>query len=52
VSVIDPLHRSLYVLHPSLTIRAYRGIESKAVEVASLRSPARQWEWPSFFAKR
>ena len=52
VSVIDPLHRSLYVLHPSLTIRAYRGIESKAVEVASLRGPARGWEWPSLFAKR
>jgi hypothetical protein len=52
VSVIDPLHRSLYVLHPSLTIRAYRGIESKAVEVASLRGPAREWGWPSFFAKR
>jgi hypothetical protein len=52
VSVIDPLHRSLYVLHPSLTVRAYRGIESKAVEVASLRGPARVWEWPSFFAKR
>lgn len=52
VSVIDPLHRTLYVLHPSLAIRAYRGVESKAVELASLRGPARQWEWPSFFAKR
>jgi hypothetical protein len=52
VSVIDPLHRPLYVLHPSLTIRAYRGAESEAVKVASLRGPAREWKWPSLFAKR
>ena len=52
VSVIDPLHRPLYVLHPSLTIRAYRGIGSEVEEVASLRGPARAWEWPSPFAKR
>jgi hypothetical protein len=52
VSVIDPLHRPLYVLHPSLAIRAYRGAESEAVEVASLRGPARGWKWPSLFAKR
>ena len=52
VSVIDPLHRSLYVLHPSLAIRAYRGAESEVVEVASLRGPARDWEWPSPFATR
>ena len=52
VSVIDPLHRSLYVLHPSLAIRAYRGAESVVEEVASLRGPARDWEWPSPFAKR
>jgi hypothetical protein len=52
VSVIDPLHRPLFVLHPSLTIRVYRGAESEAVEVASLRSPARGWKWPSLFAKR
>jgi hypothetical protein len=50
--VIDPLHRSLYVLHPSLAIRAYRGAESEVVEVASLRGPARDWEWPSPFASR
>ena len=37
VSVIDPLHRPLYVLHPSLAIRAYRGEESRRVEVTSLR---------------
>ncbi len=52
VSVIDPLHRPLYVLHPSLAIRAYRGAASEAVEVASLRGPARGWEWPSPFANR
>jgi hypothetical protein len=52
VSVIDPLHRSLYVLHPSLAIRAYRGADSEVVEVASLRGPAREWEWPSPFANR
>jgi hypothetical protein len=52
VSVIDPLHRSLYVLHPSLEIRAYRGANRDVVEVASLRGPSRDWEWPSPFAKR
>ncbi len=52
VSVIDPLHRPLYVLHPSLAIRAYSGANSEVVEVASLRGPARAWEWPSPFAKR
>jgi len=52
VSVIDPLHRPLYVLHPSLAIRAYRGATSEVVEVASLRGPARGWEWPSPFANR
>ncbi len=52
VSVIDPLHRSLYVLHPSLEIRAYRGTDREVVEVASLRGPSRDWEWPSPFAKR
>lgn len=50
VSVIDPLHRPLYVLHPSLAIRAYRGADSEVVEVASLRGPA--WEWSSPFANR
>jgi hypothetical protein len=52
VSVVDPLHRPLYVLHPSLAIRAYRGADSEAVEVASLRRPARGRTWPSIFAKR
>lgn len=52
VSVVDPLHRPLYVLHPSLAIRAYRGADSEVVEVASLRGPPRGWEWPSPFANR
>jgi hypothetical protein len=41
VSVVDPLHRPLYILHPSLAVRAYRGEEPQFVEVASLRRPAR-----------
>ena len=52
VIVIDPLHRPLYVLHPSLAIRAYHGANSEAVKVASLRGPARGRTWPSIFAKR
>ena len=54
VHVVDPLHRSLYVLHPSLAIRAYHGDDSKALEVANLRGPSRGWEWkwPSLFARR
>ena len=52
VMVIGPLHRPLYVLHPSLAIRAYRGANLEVVNVASLRGPARAWEWPSPFAKR
>jgi len=41
VSAVDPLHRPLYILHPSLAVRAYRGEDPKLVEVASLRRPAR-----------
>jgi len=52
VNVIDPLHRPLYVLHPSLAIRAYGGGDGETVEVANLRGPARDWQWPSLFAKR
>jgi hypothetical protein len=52
LNVIDPLHRSLYVLHPSLAIRAYHGGESEALEVANLRGPAMGWKWPSLFARR
>jgi hypothetical protein len=52
VRVIDPLHRPLYVLFPSLAIRAYSGVDSDVVEVASLKGPAWGWDWPSPFAKR
>jgi hypothetical protein len=41
VSVVDPLHRPLYILHPSLTVRAYRGDGPHSVEVATLRRPVR-----------
>jgi hypothetical protein len=51
MSVIDPLHRSLYVLHPPLAIRAYQA-GRQAVEVTNLGGPARAWEWPSAFAMR
>jgi hypothetical protein len=39
VSVIDPLHRPLYILHPSLVIRECRGEGQEPVEVANLRRP-------------
>lgn len=41
VRTVDPLHRPLYILHPSsLTIRAYHGAEGpQFVEVARLRRP-------------
>lgn len=48
VSVVDPLHRPLYILHPSLTVRAYRGDGPHSVEVATLRRPAR----PGLFARK
>jgi hypothetical protein len=41
VNLIDPLHRPLYILHPSLVIRAYRGRGHDIAEVADLRHPAR-----------
>jgi hypothetical protein len=41
VSAIDPLHRPLYILHPSLAIRAYRGEGSQRAEVANLRQRER-----------
>jgi hypothetical protein len=50
VSVIDPLHRSLYVLHPSMAIRSYSGVDLEIVEVASLLRPSRAWRSP--FAQR
>ncbi|MBW2716922.1 MAG: hypothetical protein JRD03_12635 [Deltaproteobacteria bacterium] len=52
VSIIDPLHRSLYVLHPSMEIRSYSGADREVVEVASLRGPSRGRAWPSSFAQR
>jgi hypothetical protein len=48
VSVVDPLHRPLYILHPSLTVRAYRGDGPHSVEVATLHRPAR----PRIFARK
>jgi hypothetical protein len=41
--VTDPLHRPLFILHPSLVIREYRGRgdEAVAVAVADLRRPKR-----------
>jgi hypothetical protein len=39
VNVVDPLHRPLYILHPSLVIREYRGEEHGLLEVANLRHP-------------
>jgi len=48
VRTVDPLHRPLYILHPSLAVRAYRGEDPQPVEVASLRRPAR----PPRFAGR
>lgn len=41
VSEIDPLHRPLYILHPSLAIRVYRGEGRKLEEVVKLRRPVR-----------
>jgi hypothetical protein len=39
VSFVDPLHRPLYILHPSLVIRVYRGEGDELVDVADLRRP-------------
>ena len=52
VSVIDPLHRSLYVLHPSMAIRSYSGVDREVVEVASLRGLSQGRTWPSSLARR
>ena len=41
VRFVDPLHRPLYILHPSLVIREYRGADAEPLEVAYLRRPAR-----------
>jgi hypothetical protein len=39
VNFTDPLHRPLFILHPSLKIRKYRGGKYETVEVADLRRP-------------
>ena len=41
VSAVDPFNRPLYILHPSLSIRAYRGEGADLVDVASLHRPVR-----------
>ena len=41
VRFLDALHRPLYILHPSLAIREYRGEDPEPVEVAHLRRPSR-----------
>jgi hypothetical protein len=41
VTVTDPLHRPLFILHPSLVIREYRGRDDEALAVADLRHPQR-----------
>jgi hypothetical protein len=40
VDIVDPLHRPVYILHPSLIIRAYHGNDREAREVATLGAPA------------
>jgi hypothetical protein len=47
VSFTDPLHRPLYILHPSLVIREYRGEGHELAELADLRHPSRV---PGFLA--
>jgi hypothetical protein len=39
VAVTDSLHRPLFILHPSLVIREYRGRGEEVVAVADLRRP-------------
>lgn len=41
VDFVDPLHRPLYILHPSLAIRVYRGEDFERADVANLRHPER-----------
>jgi hypothetical protein len=41
VAVTDPLHRPLFILHPSLVVREYRGRDDEVVAVADLRHPKR-----------
>jgi hypothetical protein len=39
VAVTDPLHRPLFILHPSVVIREYRGRDDAVLAVADLRHP-------------
>ena len=39
LDVTDPLHRPIYILHPSLVIREYRGEDHELLQVADLRRP-------------
>jgi hypothetical protein len=48
VDVVDPLHRPVYVLHPSLVIRAYRGNRQPSRPLADLRCPS----WRPIFSAR
>ena len=48
VAVTDSLHRPLFILHPSLVIREYRGRNYETVEVAHLRRRT----WGTLFAGR
>jgi hypothetical protein len=41
VDIVDPLHRPVYILHPSLIIRAYHGNDRGTREVATLGAPER-----------
>jgi hypothetical protein len=34
---VDPLHRPLYILHPSLTVRVYRNAGSHGLQVTTTR---------------
>jgi hypothetical protein len=41
VAGTDPRHRPLFILHPSLVVREYRGRDDEVVPVAELRRPKR-----------
>ena len=45
VTVDDPLHRPVHILHPSLVIREYRGEGHELTDVADLRRPSRKSEF-------
>jgi len=39
VQVVDPLHRPLYILYPSLVVRVYGGVDAEPMVVADLSRP-------------